>query len=79
MRAASILHDEWVELTPFGILRGCAACGPEVLGYTPLLLPCTNPSPTLGTREPGVGEAPFSAVGAMGRASAAEVDAASPP
>ena len=33
-------HDEWVQLTPLGLIRGCNNCGREVLGYTPLLLPC---------------------------------------
>lgn len=33
-------HEEWTQLTPFGLLRGCGVCGAEVLGGTPLLLPC---------------------------------------
>lgn len=33
-------HEEWTQLTPLGLLRGCGTCGAEVLGGTPLLLPC---------------------------------------
>lgn len=36
----TIEHDEWTQLTPLGIIRGCGDCGREVLGHTPLLLPC---------------------------------------
>lgn len=37
---STVEHDEYAYLTPLGIVRGCGACGREVLGHTPLLLPC---------------------------------------